>query len=107
MEASIKVVALTMLDAYSKMLELSSVNNLVSDKKINANMFKFDIQSYLKDFKTSSTQPQVESYVVTESEQLSTEEIILQSHEAKTNYEKVAELYSRYGELNKIVLRAK
>ena len=56
MEASSKVTALTMLDAYSKMLELSSVNNLVSDKKINANMYKFDIQTYLKDLVDSGAE---------------------------------------------------
>jgi hypothetical protein len=106
MDVTSKIVAMTMLDAYSKILELSSVNNLVSDSKIDSNMYKFDVKNYVSEFETNGTQPLIDNYVVP-SKVMSTEEIIFQGHEAKANYEKVVELYSRYGELNKIALGVK
>lgn len=108
MEASSKVIAMTMLDAYSKMLELSSVNNAIRENRVgSAKSFKFNLEAYQQDFSSTGRTPNLESYVESVSERMATDEILFTSKNAKNGFEQVTELYSRYGSLNKIVLGVK
>ena len=108
MEATSKVIAMTMMDAYSKMLELSSVNNMIRENAVaNTKFLKFDLEAYKQDFSRTGQSPNLESYVESVDEKMATDEILFSSHNAKNSFEQVTELYSRYGALNKIVLGVK
>jgi hypothetical protein len=106
MEPSSKVIALSMMDAYSKMLELASANNMSKSNGINSHLV-FDIERYTSDLKTNGTVNDLNSYTVSVEEELAIDEIMMMGHESKTNYQDVVELYSRYGSLKSIALGVK
>ncbi len=106
MEPSSKVIALSMMDAHSKMLELASANNLSKSNGIKSH-FVFDIERYRDDLRTNGAVSELNSYILTVDEELAVDEIMMMGHESKTNYQDVVELYSRYGSLKNIALGVK
>ncbi|MEY8239573.1 MAG: hypothetical protein RPT25_04455 [Cycloclasticus sp.] len=106
MELSSKVIALSMMDAHSKMLEIASANNLSKSSGLKSHLV-FDIDRYTSDLKTNGAVGELNSYIQTVEEELAIDEIIMMSHSSKTNYQDVVELYSRYGSLKSIALGVK
>ena len=78
MEPSSKVIALSMMDAYSKMLELASANNLSKSNGVNSHLV-FDIERYTNDLKENGIVSDLNSYILSVEEELAREAFRLAS----------------------------